>query len=584
VNKAHKYLPFGYKLMLSYCVFIIIPVLLIGYTANSIFVNSMRQQIRSNIQGTLQQMRDNITYKMDDAVRVSNMLYFDDTLAGHLRHYEEGWISYEAMTKYLLPRLNTTVDTANDDMWLSIYLPNESLSEVYRNYGNSNPLNYGSRTFDIYHSWRITDKFWHKEYPQENYGVTMQWRQIEEDAAFGSISLLRRIVDTANPVALKEIAFMRINVGLAQIFESVRADKIGEGTALYVVDETGQIIISTSTAIHKPGEVLAQDPTNRDLVIREELPGMNWRVVALVPAEITEKDTKKVRAWTFLICAICIIAFMIIGVVVSRYFARRVSKIVSVLDSFQEGDLRRRVRMKGNDEFARISAALNEMGHNIDGLIREIYMTNLQKKELELGLLQAQINPHFLYNTLSSISRLAKFGQEDRLQRMVLDLAKFYRLSLSEGRAVIPIRNELEQAEAYINIQRIKYEDRMNVYYDIDPTILECSTVKFILQPFIENVLEHAWLGDRVSIRIVGRRDGEDIVLEVIDDGVGVPPEVIRQILDPVEGLNIGYGIRNVDQRIRLHFGKEYGVSISSGLGIGTTVRITMPSRQADEA
>jgi sensor histidine kinase YesM len=161
---------------------------------------------------------------------------------------------------------------------------------------------------------------------------------------------------------------------------------------------------------------------------------------------------------------------------------------------------------------------------------------------------------------------------------MVLDLAKFYRLSLNEGRTVIPVKNELEQIGAYINIQKTKFGDGMNVLFDVDPDVVRFTTVKLILQPFIENALEHAWYGDRINIRITGKLEGEQITFQIIDDGIGFHPETLRQLLDPEESLNVGYGIRNVDGRIRLHYGAEYGVSIVSRRGIGTSVSITIPA------
>jgi two-component system sensor histidine kinase YesM len=322
---------------------------------------------------------------------------------------------------------------------------------------------------------------------------------------------------------------------------------------------------------------LLREKTVNDLVIQEELPGLDWEIIAFVPKDMTDQTTRKVRMWTIFICLACFIIFASIGIFMSRYFSKKVNVIISVLDSFQEGDFQKRIKFKGRDEFTKISLALNDMGQNIGKLIQEVYITNIQKKEAELESLQAQINPHFLYNTLSSISRLAKFGEVDKLQRMVIDLAKFYRLSLNEGRTVIPVKHELEQVEAYINIQKTKFGDDMAVYYDINPEILRFTTVKLILQPFVENVLKHARYNDRINIRIVGRLEEDQIAFLIIDDGIGIAPDIIRQIFDPVESLNVGYGIRNVDQRIRLHFGNVYGVSIVSRPGIGTTVRITIP-------
>jgi two-component system sensor histidine kinase YesM len=572
-----KYMPFGFKLMLSYCIFIIIPVMLVGYVANSIFVNSIREQTRSNIQGTLEQMKDNIEYKLEDTTRISDMIYFDNTLIEQLRHYEEGWVSYSTTTKYLLPRLYSTIESSNLKVWLSLYLHNDTLPEIYNDYSEIDPLR--GKSFDIYSIKRISSKDWYKDFPKEMFGITKQWKQIEDDENYGRISLLRRTIDTENPIQLQEIGFLRISVRLSDFLESVDYGKIGEGTTILMVDDNQKIMALSGSTEFKRGGVWNEEQSVDHLVIKERVQGLEWNLVALIPAGISDRDTNKVRSLTFLVCGVSFLFFFFVGAFLSRYFGKRVGKIVSVLDSFQEGDFQKRIRFKGNDEFTKISTALNDMGQNIGDLIREVYLTNIQKKEAELESLQAQINPHFLYNTLSSISRLAKFGKTDKLQRMVLDLAKFYRLTLNEGRTVIPVEHEIEQVKAYIAIQKIKYEERMSVVFEIDPSILQFDTIKLILQPFVENVLEHAWCGDRIHMRIVGSLEEGKIIFKIIDDGIGIHPELIRQMFDPIESINVGYGIRNVDQRIKLHNSNEYGVSIFSRLGIGTTVIITIPAQ-----
>ena len=575
-----KQLPFGYKLMLSYCVFIMIPVLLVGNVANRIYVESIREQTRSIIQGTLHQMKNNIAFKLEDTKRISDMLYFDDLLARKLRHYEEGWASYDATKNVLIPKFQTAVETANRRMWLSVYLKNDTFRETYNVYENMDPLDIKARLYDIYQYHRLENKEWYLGFPtQEVYGTTMQWLQIEDDAKYGRISLLRRLVDiSGRQQPYDEIGFMRISVSLADLFDSVDFQKIGEGTTIYISDPKSNVIISSGpelasqrTAPHQSGG------SNDDLVIRDMLPGLNMELVAVVPENIVEKDSVKVRNMTLLIGLGCIVLFSIVSIIVSRYFGRRVYKIVKVVDSFQEGEFHKRIHFKGNDEFSKIASALNEMGSNIGRLIQEVYLADLQKKQAELESLHAQINPHFLYNTLSSISRLARFGELDKLQRMVMDLAKFYRLSLNDGRNIIPVKNELEQAQAYIDIQKIKYQNRMQVEYDIAPELVRYETVKLILQPFIENVLEHAWTGDRIHIRICGAVTGEALEFKIIDDGVGFPPGTAREMTNAKDLRNAGYGIRNVDQRIKLHYGPEYGVTLFSRPGMGTTVKIIIP-------
>lgn len=568
--------PFGYKLMISYCVFIIIPVLLVGNIATQIFVTSIREQTHNNIQGTLHQMNNNITYKIEDIVRISDMLYFDTLFNNRLRYTESQWVSYDTMVKVLIPKLETAISTANRKIWMSIYLKNNDLGEVYDNYSDSDPLDADKRLFDIYRYDRLVDKTWYKLYPpEEEYGTTLQWKQIEHDAAQGRISLLRRLIDITT-IKLQEIGFMRINVSLDYLFESMDYKKIGEGTALYLSDSQGRIILSSGgvqTTVFREKELR----NNGDLLIREPIPQLGWELIAVVPAPIVEKDTVKIRNLTLLICLVCIVVFFVVSLIVSRYFSLRVSKIVSVLDSFQEGEFHKRAHFKGNDEFSHISSALNEMGSNIGRLINEVYLADLQKKEAELESLHAQINPHFLYNTLSSISRLARFGMLDKLHRMVLDLAKFYRLSLNDGRNIISVKNELEQAQAYVDIQKIKYDERMEVSYDVEPEVVRYETVKLILQPFIENVLEHAWTGDSIHIRITARVLQNVLEFRVIDNGVGFPPDRRLDNAGAQNLTNAGYGIRNVDQRIKLHYGSEYGVTLFSRAGIGTTVRIVIP-------
>ncbi|MFD0674648.1 sensor histidine kinase [Cohnella sp. GCM10027633] len=574
--KNKKYIPFGYKLMLSYSAIIIVPVLLVGYFANSVFVDSIREQTRSAIQGTLKQVTDNIAYRLEDTKRLSDMLYYDESLADHLRNYEAGWVGYETTTKYLQPKFRTTVEATNRKIWLSIYLHNETLPEIYSDYNGMDPLQSKNRLYDWYHIKRIVDKDWYADYPAEVFGETLQWRTIEDDDEHGRISLLRRIVDfKAGKVT--EIGFIRISVHLADLFQSVDYRKIGEGTTLLISDDRDRVVVSSGEIALPKGVLWTNTDTSDDLVIDQPLPALGWHLTALVPKSITDGDTNKVRLLTILVCLGCVVVFSFVGMLVSRFFARRVHKVVAVLESFRGGEFHKRMQYKGRDEFHQIAVALNEMGGKTQQLFEEVYATNLRKTEAELESLQAQINPHFLYNTLSSISRLAKFGQVDTLHEMVRRLATFYRLSLNEGRKIIPVYRELEQAQAYLDIEKIKHGDRLSIQFDVSADVFRYDTIKLVLQPFIENVLKHGWIGDRIHIRIVAEKDQDTIVFQVIDDGTGIMPGRLKELRssDGFEGA--GYGIRNVEERIKLYYGNKYGVSISSKPGIGTAVTIVIP-------
>lgn len=577
MNQGAKFLPFGWKLFISYLVLIILPVVILGYTANSILVDSMRTQTITNLRGTLAQMRDNVSYKLRDTERISDMLYYDETLALSLRRSEEGWISYEKTSTILLPKFRQAVESTNQKLWLSIYLRDPNLPEVYYDSGPVDLLKMKDKYFDVYHINRIQFEDWYRSFPPEKYGKTMKWSQVDDDEQFGRISLLRRLVNTIDPLDLKEIGFTRGSIYLSELFESMDYNKIGPGSMIEVVDQNGQKMYATSSLNAEGHPVKRNESASSELIIHEEIPELDWTITAYVPQGILGKGVQKVTQITLLICVLFIVLISAVASYFSRYISKRFSKLISVLIMFQQGDYHKRIHYKGTDEFTLIADALNKMGAQTEHLIEEVYETNLKKKQAELESLQAQINPHFLYNTLSSISRLAKFGRVEQQHEMVMNLAKFYRLTLNDGQTIISIYKELEQVQAYLDIQKVKYGDRMEVDFNIDPDILGYETIKLILQPFIENALEHAWCGDRIYIRVTGEQLEGKVVFQIIDDGVGMKPQHAESLLEKDRNKQKGYGICNVHERIQLSFGEEFGVTIYSQLGIGTSITIIIP-------
>lgn len=579
VSKKNGYIPIGYKLMLSYMVFIIFLVTVNGYVSHSMYDASMRKQTRMNIQGTLLQIKDNVAYKTDDITRISSLLYDDFNLVQSLRKHEDGREDYYRMIQVIIPKIESASKSIGFSQRLSVYFHNESVKERYQFRFEDEGTELIEQTYDIYHMKRIIDRDWYKELPEEEYSVTMQWKQVEQDAEENRISLIRRIVDTSNPLQLEEVGLMRFSIRLADLFDSVDYSKLGAGSMLVVKDKDGTVLYSSGSIPANAGSDRSKSG-EKYITIEEKMDKQEWTITAQVPVTIIEQEAKRVRTFIIVVCVLCFILFTFAGIFISRYFSIRITKFVSVLNAFREGDLHKRINYRGKDEFSQIATALNGMGEDIEALINKVYLTQIQKKEAELEMLQSQINPHFLYNTLSSINRLAKFGENEKLQKMVVELAKFYRLTLSSGRTLIPIASEIEHSNAYLDIQKVKYGNRLEVLFDIDVNVWPYETIKLILQPFIENVLKHAWSGDRIHIRIVARKEGDDILFYIIDDGLGMKPKRLKEILNTSNESETGYGIRNIDQRIKLQYGIMYGVSIWSRPSIGTAVQIRIPAKK----
>lgn len=230
---------------------------------------------------------------------------------------------------------------------------------------------------------------------------------------------------------------------------------------------------------------------------------------------------------------------------------------------------------------------IRTLGEGIEHMIARLNAQieeNTQKQErlrrMELALLQAQINPHFLYNTLDTIIWLIEAGKPQEAEEMVSDLSVFFRHTLSKGKDIITLAEETEHVRSYLQIQQARYKDILCYTIDAAPDILTVELPKLTLQPLVENALYHGVKLKRAMgcIYVVGRREGEDVLLQVTDDGPGITPERLEELRAAMEGgKRVGFGLATVDERLRLLFGAGYGLKLSSRQGVGTTVTVRIP-------
>ncbi|MEG0692509.1 MAG: sensor histidine kinase, partial [Oscillospiraceae bacterium] len=244
------------------------------------------------------------------------------------------------------------------------------------------------------------------------------------------------------------------------------------------------------------------------------------------------------------------------------------------------------IESKGGDEIGQLMNGFNQMMGEINTLIKEKYEYGQQIKGLELKALQAQINPHFLYNSLDLINCIAIQNEVPEIIVMVNSLAKFYKLSLSRGNDVISLRDEFMHSRLYIQIQNMRFENCIQTKWEIDETLLDFGVIKIILQPIIENAIIHGIFErqDKVgTLWISCIKEDKDIFIRVADNGVGMDAETIRNNFTPgppgsVTETRGGYGIRNIQDRLRLIYGESYGLSCQSTLGKGTVVTVRIPA------
>ena len=300
-------------------------------------------------------------------------------------------------------------------------------------------------------------------------------------------------------------------------------------------------------------------------------------------------DTLNTQIRTFIIICACLIAVLTIGLAmavmqITTGMLRPIQVLAQAAGRISEGDLDARADVDSRDEIAVLADRFNDMAGNIQTLVVKVREDEQKMRKADLRLLQEQINPHFLYNTLDNIVWLIEGNEPDEAGEMVVTLSEFFRLVLSKGKEFITIRQEEQHISSYLQIQGKRYHDILDYHIYIDPEIYEYQIPKLTLQPLVENALYHGikYKRSRGMIEITGTKEGENLYLTVADDGVGMDEDELKklekEISRPCKETESGFGLANVNERIRMYFGSEYGMKIWSEKGSGTRITIEIPA------
>lgn len=338
----------------------------------------------------------------------------------------------------------------------------------------------------------------------------------------------------------------------------------------------------TDTELLKELQKQKQGMKTEYSIVEKTLSTDGWNVVLYRPEKILADAANNLLYLVVGLATVCVIASLLAAIAFSRIVVRDIERLQKNMKSVGEGDMTLQVTSDAQDEIGDLIRGFGNMLEKINHLIHAVYEGKLLQKKYEMRALQAQINPHFLYNSLSLINwKAIEAGKED-ISKLTLALSSFYRTSLNRGNNILTIERELENMESYLKIQSCMHDDSFDVILDVDEDIYPYETLNLILQPLVENSIEHGidLLEDRKGyIKIIGRMDEEKIYLIVEDNGIGIEPEVLASIL---EFKTRGYGVRNVNERITLYYGEEYRLQIESEVGKGTRSTITIPKRKME--
>ncbi|MEA5011608.1 MAG: sensor histidine kinase [Angelakisella sp.] len=390
--------------------------------------------------------------------------------------------------------------------------------------------------------------------------------------------------------------------GIEQICKDVGLSPTGY---LYLIDRSGEIIYhprqqliyaglsaenNQVAAGYKDGSHQESFNGTKRLVTVKTVGYTGWKLVAVIPTDSIWDNYGPI-----LLFGLFIIFFSVFLLVfVNLHLSERISVPIKSLDrsvkALEAGKQDVDLAVNGPYEIEHLSHSIQSMVSTMRYLMDDIIQQERSKRRSELDVLQSQINPHFLYNTLDSVVWMNENGRTEEAILMVTSLARFFRIALSRGSNIIPLEDELEHARHYLNIQMMRYKNRFTANITVPEDVRKLYTIKLIVQPILENAIYHGMAGadDDGVINISAHRDGNDVVIEVSDNGPGMPEEVASRLLDPhytpTDTRGSGIGLRNVHLRIGLTFGKQYGLTIVSEPDVGTMVKIRIPALDAEQA
>lgn len=448
----------------------------------------------------------------------------------------------------------------------------------------------------------VTSQDWYKQAVEEMENMHFSTPHIQNLFDDGSmryywvISLSRAVDLTDNGdsqmgVLLVDMDYSSISRMLQQINAS------DNGQYYYLCDSSGEIIYHPRKIQISEGIANENNDTEsgyKDGVYDETFEGEHrkvivntisytgWKLVGVIPYSTFTSGMLNMRYFVGMLMLLTAMMLVVINRVVSVGISRPILRLNDSVREYEAGE-KPEIYIGGSLEIRHLGYSIQKSYEQIDSLMKKIVLEQNERRKSELDALQSQINPHFLYNTLESITWMIEGERNDEAAFMITQLARLFRISLSKGRTVITVADELQHARSYMNIQKIRYKNAFSVVFDVDQEVCSCCTVKLILQPILENAINYGVSGmdDCGEIRVTGRLEDGNVILSVTDNGIGMSEEQVALILTDSSRMHkrgSGVGLVNVNNRIRLLFGGEYGLTVESEPDEGTTVTVRIPA------
>ncbi len=563
---------YGYKLFIYYTCIVIFPCLIFILLLYFKSVSAVEVEIIKSVDQTLEQSAANINMLMSRYERNSKYLITNENIQKRILNLTEGG-------KDAIITEQTVAAEFSDK---TIYKWGISNIEIYRKNANllysASSIRTGQKA-DF--ASKLTDNlmWFGTRHDMLNHRIYSLIREIKGNILFsGSYSSL--------------IGYLKMDFDEAYLSELYSHIKLGDQSAVFIADKQGIIVSSMNKEwIGQHYKKMTAHLSDQDrITVSKELRFAGWQIHGMINKNELLSNKQDLIMYNLFLVIVTSLLLIIFSIQSSKVFIRPIQTLTDLMKRMVKGDLTVRFTHEARDEIGQLGRSFNHMAERLSYLIDERYHANIReqqletkKKEAELKALQAQINPHFLYNTFESINWLVRQNENDKAIMMITSLGDLFRLGINRSDQLVELEEEIKHAEAYIKIQKLRFGDKMNVSWEVEIDIGNYRTIKLILQPIIENAIYHGieLMEEQGDISIKITINEENLLIRISDNGMGMDEHQLSKIRSALNGWDNNeirsIGLRNVNERIKLKFGDGYGLSIISKQNEGTVVTVRLP-------
>lgn len=558
-----------YRLAWIYVITAILPVIVLLTFSYAQMKDILTERDTKSIQSFVNQAGASVDSQLEIYNNLSNYITFNETISRIVSYeYKSDYELYDQLVSIFDPMLSSLKYFHDDVNKVTIYTDGDIKHDT-----TLAPID------------EIAGEKWFTS-AKEN--TQIQWFADSETHTLISVRKMSMLYQE------NVLGILYINVDYDGIFKPF-AENTEDNYGIYIVDSKGGLVYGYNRFADEYVDkeldfetfcgLQKENGGKKYTIISRELETADWTVYMYEPKELVLHSAKPMVLMIFVAAAVIFIGAVVAIATTSRFLIARVEQLQQNMREVEKGNFAVRIHSDKKDELGELMNGFDHMVSRINTLITEVYESRINQKEYEMRALRAQINPHFLYNSLSLINWKALESDREDISRITLELSNYYRTSLNKGKNTLTLEQELSNMRSYLHIQQLMHDNDFDVVVDVEERILPYESLNLILQPLVENAIDHGIdlkTDGRGCITVKGwlQEEKGDICLTVSDNGAGMDKETAESFLG---AESKGYGARNVNERIRLYYGEEYHLDVESIQGEGTTITIHFPARNMAE-